>query len=57
MTPQPDFSTLLSPRWLLRASGDYILSSFSLRNNSPQLGYSPHRRGNARASFGVAYRF
>ena len=47
----------MSPRWVLRMGGDYILSSFSQTNNSPQLGYSPHRRGNARATIGVAYRF
>jgi hypothetical protein len=44
-------------RWSLRLSGDDIAASFSLRNNTPQLGYSPHRRWNARASVGVAYRF
>ena len=33
------------------------LSSFSVRNNNSQLGYSPHMRANARASIGVAYRF
>jgi hypothetical protein len=48
---------VMSPRWVLRMSGDQILSSFSVTNNSPQLGYSPHMRGNARASAGVAYRF
>ncbi len=41
----------------LRASGDDIASSFSLINNSPALGYSPHRRWNSRAAFGVVYRF
>lgn len=44
-------------RWGIRASGDYIGSSFSVRNNSPELGYSPHRRFNARAGVGVVYRF
>jgi hypothetical protein len=65
MTPDVSFAGgpgigldyVLSPRWVLRTGGDYILSSFSLRNNSPQVGYSPHRRGNARATIGVAYRF
>jgi hypothetical protein len=47
----------LSPRFVMRASGDYILSSFSVTNNTPEQGNSPHRRGNARASIGVAYRF
>lgn len=45
------------PHWAARAGGDDIGSSFSLTNNSPQLGYSPHRRFNARASIGMAYRF
>jgi len=39
----------------VRAYGDDIYSSFAI---DPQhLGYSPHKRGNARASVGVAYRF
>jgi hypothetical protein len=46
-----------TPRILLRASGDYIGSSFSVTNNTPQLGNSPHLRFNARASVGVVYRF
>lgn len=45
----------LSPRLSLRASGDNIYSSFVL---DPQhLGYSPHKRANARAAFAVVYRF
>jgi hypothetical protein len=47
----------MGPRWAIRASGDDIGASFSLRNNTPQLGLSPHRRWNARASIGVVYRF
>jgi hypothetical protein len=47
----------MGPHWAVRAGGDDIGSSFSLANNSPQLGYSPHRRWNARAHIGVAYRF
>ena len=47
----------LSKHFALRASGDSIASAFSPINNSPLLGYSPHTRSNARASFGVAYRF
>lgn len=46
-----------SQRILFRASGDDIASSFSLVNNSDQLGNSPHRRWNARGGIGVAYRF
>jgi hypothetical protein len=47
----------LGPRLSLRASGDDIASSFSLIDNSPALGYSPHKHWNSRASFGVVYRF
>ncbi len=48
---------VLSPHLAIRASGDDILSSFSVANNSPQLGNSPHMRANSRATIGVAYRF
>ncbi len=45
----------LRPRLLLRAGGDDIYSSFVL---DPQhLGYSPHKRANARAEFAVVFRF
>lgn len=47
----------IGPHWAIRAGGDDIGASFSLANNSPQLGYSPHRTWNARASIGVVYRF
>ena len=47
----------LSPRLAIRASGDWIGASFSLINNSPSLGYSPHRNWNTRASIGLVYRF
>jgi hypothetical protein len=65
MTPSVSFAGgmgagldyVLSPHMVIRASGDDIASSFSVTNNSPQLGYSPHRRWNGRASIGVAYRF
>jgi outer membrane receptor protein involved in Fe transport len=43
------------PRLSLRASGDDILSSFV--QDPEHLGYSPHKRGNGRAAFGVVYRF
>ena len=42
---------------VFRASGDNIASAFSLTNNTPQLGYSPHTRWNPRGGIGVAYRF
>jgi hypothetical protein len=47
----------LSPRWGIRAYGDSIASAFSVTNNSPALGNSPHTRRNARASIGVTYSF
>lgn len=47
----------LTPRWAIRASGDRIGASFSLSNNTPQLGYSPHLHWNARGEFGVVFRF
>ena len=47
----------LSQRFALRASGDRVGASFSLRNNTPALGYSPHLHWNARGEFGVVYRF
>ncbi len=47
----------MKPRWSLRAYGDDIAASFSIRNNSPQLGYSPHMTRNSRAGIGVAYSF
>lgn len=65
MTPRVSFAGgigggleyTLSPHLALRLGGDDILSSFSVRNNSSQNGFSPHKRGNARATIGVAYRF
>ncbi|MGA2251367.1 hypothetical protein [Terracidiphilus sp.] len=45
------------PRISFQAYGDDIASSFSLINNSPELGYSPHRLWNPRAGINVAYRF
>jgi len=45
----------LSPRLSLRASGDDIYSSFV--QDPEHLGYSPHRRGNGRASLSAVYRF
>jgi hypothetical protein len=65
MTPRVSFAGglgggldyAMSPRLSLRLGGDDILSSFSVRNNSQQGSFSPHRRANARATIGVAYRF
>lgn len=47
----------MSQHWALRASGDRVGASFSLSNNTPQLGYSPHLHWNARGEFGVVFRF
>jgi hypothetical protein len=47
----------LSPRLSLRATGDYIGASFSLTQNSGELGNSPHKTWNSRAAFGAVYRF
>lgn len=47
----------LSPRWSIRASGDRIAASFSLNNNTPQLGNSPHRYWNPRGEIGMVFRF
>lgn len=47
----------LTKRFALRASGDTIAASFSGRENSPALGYSPHRTRSGRAAFGLVYLF
>lgn len=47
----------LTPHFALRASGDSIVSSFSVIGNNPSLNYSPHARANARAAVGVVYKF
>jgi hypothetical protein len=47
----------MGPHFAIRLGGDDIASSFSLTNNSPQLGYSPHRRWNSRGQIGIMYRF
>lgn len=47
----------LSPRLAIRASGDKIGASFSLRDNTPTLAYSPHRTWNSSATIGLVYHF
>jgi len=47
----------LNPRLSIRASGDLIGASFSVTGNNSELGYSPHRTWDSRASFGVVYKF
>jgi hypothetical protein len=41
----------------VQLTGDRVGASFSLPNNTSQLGYSTHRTWNARATIGVVYRF
>ena len=47
----------LTNRISLRASGDIIGASFSLTGNSAELGNSPHRTWDSRASIGAVYHF
>ena len=45
----------ISPKMAIRLYGDDIASSFTVVPYQP--GYSPHRRWNAHAGFGLVYRF
>ena len=47
----------INSRFGVRASGDRIGAAFSLRNNSTELGNSPHRTWNSSATIGVIYHF
>ena len=47
----------LNPHFALRVSGDLLASSFVQEPVANPPGYSPHMHRNARAAFGVAYRF
>lgn len=47
----------LNPHLSIRASGDLIGASFSLTGNTTQLGNSPHRTWDSRASIGAVYHF
>ena len=47
----------MTNRISLRASGDIIGASFSLTGNSAELGNSPHRTWDSRASIGAVYHF
>lgn len=47
----------LTDRVALRIDGDRVAGSFSLNNNTAQLGNSTHRTWNPRATIGVVYRF
>ena len=45
------------PRLGLQVTGDRLAASFSLNNNTPQLGYSSNRTWNTRATIGAVFRF
>ncbi len=47
----------VSPHIAVRASGDYIATSFAAATPALPQEYSPHERYNAHASVGVVYRF
>ena len=47
----------LTDHFSVRVSGDKIGASFSLINNTPILGNSPHRTWNSSATVGLGYRF
>ena len=47
----------LTDRVAIRIDGDRVGGSFSLNNNTPQLGNSTHRTWNPRATIGVVFRF
>ncbi len=51
------FAYRLGHRLAIQAIGDRIGGSFSLINNAPGNAYSPHLTWNARAFFGVSYKF
>ena len=65
MTPRVSFAGgigggvehTMGAHWGVRASGDDIGASFSVRDNSSLLGASPHRTFNGRGGIGVVYRF
>jgi len=47
----------ISNHLAVRAYGDDIAASFSVIDNSPALGYSPHKTWSSRAGIGVVYKF
>lgn len=47
----------LGHRFALQLTADRVGASFSLPNNTPQLANSTHRTWDARATFGLVYRF
>jgi hypothetical protein len=47
----------LNSRFAIRAYGDKIGASFSLRNNTTEEAYSPHRTWNSSGTIGLVFRF
>jgi hypothetical protein len=47
----------VNPRIAIRAYGDKIGAAFSLRNNTPEEAYSPHRTWNSSGTIGIVFRF
>lgn len=47
----------LNRRWAIRVTGERVLASFSLINNTPQMANSTHRTANSRASVGLVFHF
>jgi hypothetical protein len=47
----------INSRFAIRAYGDKIGAAFSLRDNTPQEAYSPHRTWNSSGTIGIVYRF
>lgn len=47
----------LNQRFAIQATGDRVAASFSLNNNTKELGYSTHRTWNPRGTIGVVFRF
>ena len=47
----------LSPRWGLRVTGQKVGGAFSVRDNTPSLGLSPHVTWNSSLAVGAVFRF
>jgi hypothetical protein len=47
----------LNDHWGIQSTGDRVLASFSVINNSPRLGNSSNITANPRGTIGVTYRF
>ncbi len=51
------FTYGLSHNFAVQLTGDRVGASFSLPNNTAELGYASHRTWNARVTMGLVYRF